>query len=359
MKAEKLPGWLLSLWAGLVARRERMPHALLLTGAAGSGKRQFAEVLAAALLCRHVDAQGFACGVCEDCRWLATGNHPDLMRVLPAADLEEAAEEGDSAEASTKKEKSRSSQILIDQVRALQSGLEVGAGGHSGGLRVVILEPAEAMNTAAANALLKILEEPGKGLVFLMVCHAPKRLLPTIRSRCQVLPFPRPDKAATVAWVASCGIPDAEALLGFCSGLPLQLERMQAKGLVDLRKNLATDLSRLSASDPLKLAAQWEARLKAKDSGEKGFDLSLLISWLQRWLSDGVRVAQGLEPRFYADFQADLQRLSAGNAHAWQACFREFHAYRAVAQHPLNQRLLLEEMFLVLHRRTTLLRGTR
>ncbi|MEN9491308.1 MAG: polymerase subunit delta [Pseudomonadota bacterium] len=353
MSHAALPEWLLPMWRDLHARRDRLPHALLLTGASGSGKRVFAEHLCQALLCRRPDAQGFACGECEDCRWAASGNHPDILRVVPAADQDEANDDGEATEATTKKEKARSSQILIDQVRALQAALELGAGGHAGGRRIVILEPAEAMNVAAANALLKLLEEPGQGLLFLMIAHAPKRLLPTIRSRCQVLAFPRPSDADTVGWVREGGIPNAAALLGFCGGLPLLAERMHESGLDTIRRQLAEELARLPASDPLKLAAQWDARLKAKDAAERGFDLASLISWIQRWLSDGARGALGLPARFYADFQTELTRLSGGQHAAWIACFREFHTYRAVAHHPLNARLLLEELFLVLHRRTS------
>ncbi|WP_018606223.1 DNA polymerase III subunit delta' [Uliginosibacterium gangwonense] len=352
MSQHALPEWLISLWQDITARRDRLPHALLLTGAPGSGKRLFAEQLCAALLCQHPDSDGFACGQCNACHWLASGNHPDVLRVVPAADQEEAGEEGEGAETPTKKEKSRSSQIVIDQVRAIQSVLEVGAGGR----RVVIVEPAEAMNVAAANAMLKMLEEPGQGTVFLLVCHAPRRLLPTILSRCQRIDFGRPSAAQVKNWVAGCGIKDAEALLGFCSGLPLLVERMHQQGLDEARRQFATELVRLPNSDPLKLAAQWETRLKAKDADERGLSLALLISWIQRWLADGARVANGIAPRFYLDYQTELAALSNGRSEAWTACFREFHTYRGVAQHPLNLRLFLEEMLLVLHRRTTVVR---
>lgn len=352
MNLPPLPEWLMPLWQDITKRRDRLPHALLLAGAPGSGKRLFAEQLCAALLCQHPTEDGFACGQCDACHWLASGNHPDVLRVVPAADQEEASEEGEGGEAPAKKEKSKSSQIVIDQVRSIQSVLEVGAGGR----RVVIVEPVEAMNVAAANAMLKMLEEPGQGTVFLLVCHAPRRLLPTILSRCQKVAFGRPSAPQVKHWIASCGIKDAEALLGFCSGLPLLVERMHQQGLDDIRRQLATELVRLPNSDPLKVAAQWEARLKAKEADERGLNLALLISWIQCWLADGARVASGAMPRFYLDYKAELATLSNGRGQAWTGCFREFHAYRGVAQHPLNLRLLLEEMFLVLHRRTTLVR---
>ena len=349
MRLEILPDWLLPLWQDLRKRGARLPHALLFSGPEGSGKRLFAEHLARALLCQSPDAQGFACGACPDCKWIESGNHPDLFALIPAADEAMAEEEGESTE-SGKKEKAKSTQIVIDQVRGLQASLEVGAGGHAGGRRLVIVDPAEAMNTAAANALLKALEEPNGSTVYLMLSNAPRRLLPTIRSRCQVLDFPRPDAGQAVAWMRREGI-ENDALLGFASGLPLAA-RSYAKGvLFEARKKIASDLATLGVRDPLKLAADWESSLKAKGAQEGGFTMPVLINWLQRWLSDGVRVAAGNSARFFADYTAELSRQAQGRGEAWLNAYREIEAHRRMASHPLNQRLLLEELLLTVYRR--------
>ncbi|MDQ7989723.1 MAG: DNA polymerase III subunit delta' [Candidatus Dactylopiibacterium sp.] len=349
MSIESLPEWLLPAWRDLRARGERLPHALLLCGPAGSGKRLFATHFARALLCRTPDARGFACGHCADCTWLAAGNHPDLFTVIPAADEEEA-EDADATEGG-KKEKARSTQIVIDQVRSLQAALEIGSGGHAGGRRVVILDPAEAMNVAAANALLKSLEEPVGSTVFLLLSHVPRQLLPTIRSRCQVIDFPRPARAVAQAWLEQQGVKDA-ALLGFASGLPLAARELAQGARGELRRQLAAELGRLDSLDPLKLAADWEARLKSRPALECGFAMPDLLDWLQRWLADGVRVAHGLPPACFEDARADLARLAQGRAERYLEAYRAIQAHRRAAQHPLNARLFLEDIALCLRRTT-------
>ncbi|MBS1209385.1 MAG: polymerase subunit delta [Proteobacteria bacterium] len=346
---EQIPDWLLPLWEDLRGRDARLPHALLFCGPEGSGKRLFAEHLAHALLCQAPDAQGFACGQCPDCTWIASGNHPDFFTLVPAAD-EVSSEEGDENTETAKKEKAKSTQIVIDQVRSLQASLEVGAVGHAGGRRLVIIDPAEAMNAAAANALLKALEEPNGNTVYLLLSNAPRRLLPTIRSRCQVLDFPRPGLEQAANWMKRQGISNP-ALLGFASGLPLAARTYANGVLADARKNFANDLTNLTTKDPLKLAAEWEARLKAKGAQEAGFVLPTLINWLQRWLSDGARVAEGRAPRFFADYAAELGKQSQGHGEAWLAAYRDIESHRRMANHPLNQRLFLEELLLTVFRR--------
>lgn len=355
MTPETLPQWLLPLWRDLLERKSRLPHALLLIGPNGSGKRLFAEHLARALLCANPRADGFACGECADCTWLASGNHPDILHLVPASDAvndEEVAggEEGSMVEPA-RKEKAKSSQILIDQVRELQSSIEIGAGGHAGGRRVIIVDPAEAMNVAAANALLKSLEEPPGSTVFVLLSRAPRRLLPTIRSRCQVLTMPLPDRVVAASWLQAAGGGKNEALIGFCGGLPIAARDLANGPLADARAQLAKDLVNLRTVDPLKLAAEWDARIKAKGAQEAGLDMPLLIDWMQRWVSDGARAAGDGAARFYADYDVDLRRLALGRAEVWLSCYNELGAHRRVASHPLNARLFLEEIWLTVRRR--------
>ena len=179
--------WLQDTWTRLVELGERLPHALLFVGPPGLGKRELVEALAARLLCDAPTADGHACGRCTPCQWRLASNHPDLHYLVPAADLVADGAEGEGADPNAKEGKAKSAQIVIEQVRDLQTSLSVT--GHHSSRRVVVLDPAEAMNVFTANALLKLLEAPPLGCVFLLLSSAPRRLLPTIRSRCQQWSF--------------------------------------------------------------------------------------------------------------------------------------------------------------------------
>ncbi|MDD3353987.1 DNA polymerase III subunit delta' [Zoogloea sp.] len=338
--------WQAAVWQKVLDSAGRMPHALLLAGPAGGGKRDFAEALAARVLCATPGPQGHACGLCEDCLWRLSGNHPDLLRVLPEADQDALVEgEGSKAEKSDKPEKAASRQILIEQIRVLQQTLTTG--GHRGGQRVVIVDPADAMNLFTANALLKLLEEPTTNALFLLVSATPKRLLPTIRSRCQSWPFPRPPAHMAARWLAGRGAGEAEALLAFSSGMPLAAATLAESGGASLRLRFANDLAGLPAKSPLKLAAEWDSWLKNKDAQAAGLDMPTLVSWMQRWIADLVSLRLQGPVRFFPDRRDVLQGLSAGlTVDAALGCYNEITQSRRVAQHPLNPRLFLEDMLL-------------
>ncbi|MEA3129658.1 MAG: polymerase subunit delta, partial [Paraburkholderia sp.] len=166
--------WQADDWNRLQQLRGHWPHALLLHGQAGIGKLRFAQHLAQGLLCEAQQPNGEPCGACVACNWFTQGNHPDYRIVVPEALAAEAglgnaadekAEKADGDEG--KKTRAPSKEIKIEQIRGLLDF--VGVGSHRGGARVVVLYPAEALNLAAANALLKTLEEPPAGVVFLMV----------------------------------------------------------------------------------------------------------------------------------------------------------------------------------------------
>src|SRR5262245_6788506 len=217
--------WNEPLFESLKARAERFPHALLIHGARGNGKLALAERVAQFLLCENPARR--PCGACEGCRWFAAGSHPDFRRLEPEALAAEPAVDPDEpAEAPAKRAKP-SLQIKIEQVRSLDDFLNLGS--HRGRLRVALVHPAEDMNPNAANALLKGLEEPPPGAIFLLVSHRPAQLLPTIRSRCVALAVPIPPRAAALKWLAEQGVQNPERWLAYAGGAPLQAVEYAAK----------------------------------------------------------------------------------------------------------------------------------
>ncbi len=160
--------WQQAAWQQMQQLRKNMPHALLFFGNPGIGKSLFAQQLAKALLCEKIQPDGYACDACPSCVWFAQENHPDFRCIRPE-NLEP--EPADDA----------SKEIKIDQIRALADFMNIST--HRSGMRVVVLYPAETLNLASSNALLKTLEEPPPNTVFLVITHSLDKLLPTILSR--------------------------------------------------------------------------------------------------------------------------------------------------------------------------------
>lgn len=325
--SERIFPWQEVAFSALAARSAAMPHALLLQGRAGIGKTVFARAFAAWLLCEGPRSDTHACGVCEACRWFEQGNHPDFRQIEPEFLSVLSGADTETAERS----KDPSKQIKIEQVRELQRFLAVGT--HRAGRRIAIVRPAEAMNLATANALLKSLEEPPPATLFLLVSSQPARLLPTIRSRCQSVHLPTPDADTAAQWLEAQGLDEARAMLAHCGQAPLAA--IEAADQRPLRDRLLGQLARGEA-DPLTLA-----------DACGGAEPIQVIDWLQKWIYDLSAVKLTGEPRYHPQARAALEqlgpRLALRRLLAYQ---RELAQRRAVAQHPLNPRLFLEELFM-------------
>ena len=310
-------------WATLLAKRERLPHALLLAGTPGVGKLEMAERFAQLLLCER-PLPSSACGECEGCRWFLGGNHPDVRFVEPEsmARMSAVAEEGEEAP-KAKEGKAPSTQIKIEQTRALADFINLGS--HRGGRRVVVVHPAEDMNTATANSLLKSLEEPPAGTIFLLVSHRPASLLPTIRSRCVTVPVPVPDPKAAADWLVRRGIRQAEGWLAFAGGAP---RRALEYATGEQGAALEATLKRLASGDRTALA-----------SVNDRADLEVLAEVLQKVALD--RAFAALTGRGRYSVHAKPGR---GDAKAWLDYARKMGRFRVLVRHPLNPRLFAGEM---------------
>ena len=301
--------WNQPILESLAARSARLPHALLVYGPRGVGKLALAERVAQLLLC---EGKPKPCGACDGCRWYLGGNHPDFRRVEPEALAKLSAT--DPEENEVKKSKQPSIQIKIEQVRELADFLYVRS--HRGAMRVALVHPAEDMNENASNALLKGLEEPPAGAMFILVSHRPAQLLPTIRSRCVAVPVPIPPRDAALKWLSAQGIKDAERWLAYAGGAPLRALDYAAE---------AEPLSRL---------------LKAPGPVEVREDLERLADALQKIALDRALTAFGLPQKY----QTGQVAVNAAKARAWLAFARRMGEDRLLCRHPLNPRLFSAAM---------------
>lgn len=321
-------------WASLQAQRERLPHALLLVGQRGSGKSALAQAFAKSLLCEQPLNGGHFCGKCLACNWFDQESHPDFRLLQPQAMVEEAdVEEG---------RKRASQQITIDQVRALGDFFNVGT--HRAGLKIIVVNPADAMNRNTANALLKILEEPAPGTLFLMVSNEPLRLLPTIRSRCQAIPVGVPRAAVAEAALAAEGIRQPArwlALAGGSPGLAIELATAQEGGWLDI---LTQRLAAKGELDPIALAADLEKVIRES----KGrLALKSIVEAMQKWLVDLTLASNGLPVRYFLLQQATIGELADMISPACLVrAYRLLLTRRREAEQPLNARLFLEGLFM-------------
>ena len=326
--------WQQAAWLQLQTLRQRMPHAILFHGAAGIGKADFIEQFAQALLCENARPDGHACGSCASCGWFLQQNHPDYRRVRPEA-MEDDPSDGDGeAGEDKKKSKTPSKEIKIEQIRALADFMNIST--HRQGLRVVVLYPAEALNMPASNALLKTLEEPPPGTVFLLASNSLDRLLPTILSRCRKFAMPMPGHAEALAWLKEQGVPDAESWLREQGGSPLAAAAQAETGN---REELDSFLQCLAHPSI-------EGAMRTADKLQK-VPLASLVSWQQRWLYDLFSYKLAGNIRYYPRYQRELAGL-ADKMHVSRlmAALKGANERRAVADHPLSPKLFIEDMLL-------------
>ncbi len=258
-------------------RNEHLPHALLLQGAEGLGKRMLAAWLAAAVLCDRSGRAGLNfCGECAGCALIRAATHPDLLWVAPEEDKQ---------------------QISIDQIRAAADRLTRTS--LRRGFKVAVIEPAHQMTVSAANSVLKTLEEPSPPSLLILVTSRPSSLPATVRSRCQKITVGRPTAQAAMAWLqAESSSPVEHSLLEFAGGAPLRALEYAGGRFDALDEHMQKSLGNLLSgrADVTQVAAEWE-----KDA------LNDRLVWLDLWLTSMARtVLTG---------SADLVTFPSGSAH--------------------------------------------
>lgn len=309
--------WHQTAWRQLTQYWQNQPNAWLILGKQNTGKTAFAQHLAQALLCETPTHQHEPCGTCPSCHLFEQDAHPDFYALSP--------EQNDDG--SSKK----LLQIKIDAVRQILEPLHQTS--VRGGRRVVLINPAESLNTQAANALLKMLEEPPQAVIFLLVAHNRDRVLPTIKSRCRQLILPAPRFQAALNFVQQQNLPDAENLLAFHSHAPLFSHNPEQDALRDKLLNLLAEPRLLAILD---YAAEFD---KAK------LPLATFLDWLAKWLIDLGLAQQNIAALYYPQHSGSLKKWGEKTNPA--TLFRFQAALNALApygHHSLNVKMQVEDL---------------
>lgn len=268
--------WLLASFEHLHKRaiQNTLHHGLLIFGPQGVGKSEFSKELANSLLCSAVDKS--RCGSCQSCKLYSAQSHPDLYRI------------------ETEK------QVGVDLVRDAINKLNTTA--QLSGNKVLIIENADTMTDAAANALLKTLEEPTDNTFLLLICDKTEGLLPTIKSRCEKVPLACSNSDQCLAWLSEQGFDSPNSkLIELYKHSPLTLlshlqkkEGLTFEGFMD--SLMAIHSQQKTA---LQLAEEWQ------------IDAHQIVHWMQNWVSEQIK----LEPRnseLYWQFDASLRQHRQG-----------------------------------------------
>jgi DNA polymerase-3 subunit delta' len=294
-------------------------HALLVHASSGIGALPFVLTLAQAWLCEAPESGPTRpCGRCGSCRLVQSRLHPDLVVLLPEVQRQalgwplsgDKADDGDGEGGKGKRKPSR--QIRIDEVRlAIDWVFKTSSRGRG---KVLVLHPAETLNTTAANALLKTLEEPPPGTRLLLSAGDPEHLLPTVRSRCQLLRLPTPAPAASRQWLAERGHREPDVLLAAAGGRPLDALALAEAGI-----------------DAAAWTALPQAVARGQGGGMAGWPVPRVVDALQKLCVDAMALAAGGKPLYFpaaamppagrmdrlAEWGRGLARIARHDEHAW------------------------------------------
>jgi DNA polymerase-3 subunit delta' len=299
--------WQQTAWQRLCQQwtNQRLPHALLLSGIAGLGKLSFAEIFAQLLLCSASKNQ-VACGECHACHLFVNKSHPDFYLIQPEL---------------------ASKVIKIEQIREVCSDIT-----QTARQKIVIIEPAEALHGAAANAMLKTLEEPSGNTLIMLISHFASQIPITLRSRCQTIAFyPTPDISEQWLQTKIAGDLPQALLLRLSGGSPLHALRWAP--LVAQYFALGNDL--VSLQDPQAVTQRWLEETEIP-----------LWQWLSLWISDFIRMKYQRAMPYLSSASADIPRVVS------KLKLRSlFHFYDKLTQAQqklagnINKQILLEDIF--------------
>ena len=245
--------WQEKAWIELNQGIGKQHHAYLFSGSLGSGLERFANTFAESLICRNLTDTGQACGKCQDCQWMLS-EHPNL-KVL----------NNDSEEGNSKN-------ISIESIRNLKKFFELSS--HTiNGNKVILINNSESLTLNAANALLKILEEPPMNSYLIITTENISSLLPTIISRCVMIKTPIPSIEEAESFLKMEGFENLYSQLPLFSNLPLDAIAHQSDS--ELFTTMINEFKKGRDFELMVIEPKWLTG-----------DFTKTISLLQKWLYD-------------------------------------------------------------------------
>jgi DNA polymerase-3 subunit delta' len=260
--------------------QNRVPQALLINGAKGLGKQQLAYSFAKALLCTQRLPTTQSCGQCSRCKLFNAETHPDFIVLSPKED---------------------SKIIGIEGIRELIIKLALKPQFES--YRVVLINPADKLNKAAANAFLKCLEEPNERTCLILLTESLSKLPATILSRCQKMTLTKPKREMAETWLAEQQVIENSAiLLNLAQDAPLLAKKYAEENILPLRQHCFSDWLNIAnkQASPVEIAEKWHKQ-----------DVSLIIFWLISWSTDLIKCFYQTPAinLYNPDLQISLQKL--------------------------------------------------
>lgn len=312
--------WHAQTWELLSTRFPELGHGLLFYGKKGCAKKEFAERFVAWVLCLNKQPQQ-ACGECSSCQWLRSDTHPNYVHITTDED-----------------NKKQNAKIKIEKIRELLPFVQ-----QTGeGWRVVMIEPAEALNTASANALLKTLEEPGEKVVLILLADHYLKLPATIRSRLQHFALDRMTVQDAQAFVQQ-QIPElateqVKLLLNLANNMPLTA--------IEIEKSVWLQKRALFLSDWFKLVAEKNMPLNYSNKWSKELNFSEFITMFEYLLADivNLKLNQSLK-------NDDLDFNGLAEFYSLEALFTlysDLQQKKLMVEQNVQTQLVLDELFIQL-----------
>lgn len=328
--------WLKAPALMLEKLRQKLPSAVLIYGQRGCGVYELAASFARSILCEH-PVQGGACGQCASCKLTEAGTHPDLRLVLSPAEEVAHPQPWAVTKTTSESKKGLSRQIPIEKIRSLGEFLSTTS--HRGGNRVVLIYPANMMLADQSSALLKNLEEPPAGTTIVLATDDLDAMLPTIRSRCQLVRVPFPPKAQAQQFLRENGVKDPESTLASFGGMPLLLFEK------DVKLRLSEDVEAILLD--LLLKGNQLKHFQVFDALNIEIPLPAFIAYIQRFVCDLIYATQGLAVRYNVKKQSEIISLAQNlDVKPLLAYWSEAEKMARMADHPLNAKLTIQTFIL-------------